>query len=356
LAALILAAACEKPAIPCSVAQLDSLTAAGNSGLAMEYFYLPASEPAPVGGSGANVWFAGQDTRLIRSRSKLPDRLVDESYFIIDSLNFAFVSNGPGSETVHVCGGRALDAAPERAREHLTIIAGRLRSLDTLFPRMTAEQASHLHDTSLAARFDTLHRAVNAKYGKVPDVFVVIGQSRFSLSTDLRFADSAARMLPKPGILPNNDAHADMHGDKTLCFAFSGGYFTLDDGDWGLTGIDVFRGATPTKARCATVTEAPVVEVAGRRLSLDTPESGFSTVAFPNLEVAKQEPGLRGEWWNFKRGEGGQLHCWFDDLFISYKISEARVASFSVTKTGEGGSVRPTARSLTARDTIYTCG
>src|SRR4051812_16404316 len=81
---------------------------------------------------------------------------------------------------------------------------------------------------------DTVVGRPHGTYGNSPAVILVVGNVRIPLGGRERFADSAGRLLDKPGNATPSDSRGSRRTDRSYCYSFSGGFLTLDDNDFGL--------------------------------------------------------------------------------------------------------------------------
>ena len=354
---------CARPDLPpaeCSTARIDSMVVADTNGLALSIFELPRDEPK--GGSSANVFLAGRSPRIMSVMFIEAAGRVTERYVLADSLNFMFErterpTSGSPRDSVHrrvyVCNGGAVHGeSTDTARNHVAIVARRLRVLDTLFAPIVALSSRKAGDTTIW--FDST-KVPEGTHGRAPVAMLVLGSERYLI--DYGFSDSVKRLHPNPGIVPNEDAHSDDHGEKTWCYAFADGYVRLIDNGF-VANVEVRRGSPPAKSACPFLSTAPAFEVAGVRLTLATPPRAISDSLFPEFGPLR-DPGYQGltrDWWSYGRSISGEVQCLWETLVIATRVKDGALDVLGVQTGGELGRAGAKPVRGYPADSVYSCG
>jgi hypothetical protein len=194
-------------------------------------------------------------------------------------------------------------------------------------------------------------------HGHPPAVILTVGAIRLPISADARFADSAQRLLPPPGVLPTTDPHDAAHGDKTLCYSFPGGFLTIYDSDFGMNGIRLTRGAPSRSARCPVLAVVPAVLVGATMLTLESPLSGINDTTFPGFAPPNGGRGqsLTREWWYVERRARGQVACISENISIEVVARNAVLSQLEIWKSAEGWPSRSRAKTGAPTDSVWSC-
>jgi hypothetical protein len=105
------------------------------------------------------------------------------------------------------------------------------------------------------------------------EVAIQIGLEKVPLSVHHRFRDVAA-VLPKPGLLPDEDAHDQAHDSHTYCYRFGPlrqeALLEFFDSDFGLHTARLSRVMSSDRPQCAVLSSEPLIIIGTSRLTISS--------------------------------------------------------------------------------------
>lgn len=218
---------------------------------------------------------------------------------------------------------------------------------DTLAPS-SASEAALVIDTSVVPP---------GTHGHPPAVVLAVGVSRVPISSDARFADSAVRLLPPPAVLPEDDPHADAHGDKTYCYRFTGGFLTIFDSNFGMNGVRLTSQQPSARVTCTLLESVPTIRIGAVDLSLATSPDQIGVATFPNFVQRSDSSGthFEREWWYVEHRADGRTLCVSESIDITTTGLADRLTKLEVWAPGEPWDPKRKARPGSPTDSVWSC-